>query len=227
MEEIFPQGIRSLTGPTELFLFLGAGALSSHWQLPVPPGAPYQPPYTAEHLSALMSPFETLALFHVETGQTRRAANAGAVERLEPRRLATDLLPLLASITAPYPVSSIEAETLLRWLEPYRPTGFSAALPGEPDSPAGFVLLCGERSPVRPLPRKEPRSGCLWGRVRADARGQGLGRALLQVGLEEARTRGWKSVSVGPLAEGSEAAAFLRARGGVAQQRYTLYRTHF
>lgn len=225
-ETLRPHGVRTLTGPTQLLPFLGGGALSSHWHQPPPLETPYQAPYATEHLSALMKPEDTSALFHLEASQGLKAADAVRVTRLEPERLTSDLLPLLKAVAAPYPLSDVEAQALLlRWLRPYGLRGFWGASPAKPDVPAGFVLVYGARHPLNPLRQNVQRSGRLWGGVHPDARGQGLGRALLQAGLSAALEYGWESVSLGPVPEQGEAARFLRDCGGVPQQRYTLYRT--
>lgn len=221
-EELYPHGIRKLLGPTHVFPFIGGGSLSSHWHLPVPCDTPYQPPYASEHLRALLRPVETLRLFHFETTLGPTSVPGVMLRRLEPHRLATDLLPLLQNVVLPYAVTEMEAKAMLRWLEPYQPAGFWAAYPSDPEIAVGFVLLYGERSSlIRPNAR---RTGRLWGGVREEAKRQGIGIALLEAGLSGARERGWGSLSIGPISEGGSAAAFLKSEGGIPVQHYTLYR---
>jgi len=225
-EALRPHGVRTLVGPTHLLPQLGGGALSSHWHLPPPADTPYGPPYAPEHLGALMSPTDALALFQVDTAQELQGGAKVALRGLEPPYLAGDLLPLWqTAFAAPLalPSTAAEARSVLRWLAPRRPFGFSATLPEAPDTPVGFVLLCPE--PARPFRKGRDRSGRLWGGVLPGFRRRGVGRALLSVALGAARARGWDTLSVGPVAQGTAAEAFLRACGGVARQHYTLYRT--
>lgn len=234
-ETLRPHGVKTLIGPTHLLPSLGGGMLGSHWHLPPPTDTPYSPPYTPEHLDALMSPLETLNLFHFETAQEVRGTDKVALGPLEPGHLAGDLLPLLgvASTSSPAlsPPDAAEARALLRWLEPYRPRGFSTTLPGAPDTPVGFALLYGDLGGAfnlaAPRRQRRNRAGRLWGGVLPAFRRRGVGRALLGAALEEARANDWDSVSVGPVSQSGDAEAFLRACGGVRQQRYTLYRTGF
>lgn len=231
-ETLRPHGVRTLIGPTHLLPGLGDGALGSHWHLPPPPDTPHGPPYAPEHLDALMSPLETLSLFQLSTAQEMVGAAEVVLEPLEPERLAGDLLPLLQPASAASPALSppdtTEARALLRWLKPYRPFGFSAHLPGAPDTPVGFAFLYGYPDGAFNLvpPRRKRRSqaGRLWGGVLPTFRRQGVGRALLRAALGTALSSGWDSLSVGPVSQGGDAEAFLRACGGVQQQRYTLYR---
>ncbi len=223
-EALAPLGVRTLIGPTHLLPHLGGGALSSHWQLPPPPDTLYGPPYLPEHLDALMSPLDTSVLYDFEPAAELR----GAEVRLEPfslNRLAQDLLPLLQTATAASPALSppdaAEAGLILQWLESYRPTGFLATLQ---DQPAGFALLYPPTSHRRF--RRAPSSGArLWGGVLPAFQRQGVGGALLGAGLKVARENLSEHVSVGPVSQQGDAAAFLRACGGVEAQRYTLYRT--
>ena len=224
-ETLRSHGIRTLLGPTHLLPHLGSGALSSHWQLPPPADTPYHPPYVSEHLDALMSPVDTLSLFHFETGQENLTGGA-TVEVQALGFQHPDILPLLqtASSTTLAPPDTAEAQAILNWLEPYQPFGLSATLPGAPESPVGLALLYPNetRSGLR---RIRARTGRLLGGVLPDARRQGVGRTLLGAALAEARTRGWDSVSVGPVLQKGDAATFLEACGGVRQQGYTLYET--
>jgi GNAT superfamily N-acetyltransferase len=234
-ETLRPQGVKTLIGPTHLLPGLGGGALGSYWHLPPPPDTPYGPPYAPEHLDALMSPLETLNLLHFGTAQEVRGVAQVGLGPLEPGRLAGDLLPLLQAASASSPALSppdtAEARALLRWLKPYRPFGFSAHLPGAPDTPVGFAFLYGDRSGAfnlaAPRRKRRSRTGRLWGGVLPAFRRQGVGRALLGAALEAARVSGWDSVSIGPVSQRGDAEAFLQACGGVRQQRYTLYRTGF
>ena len=234
-ETLRPHGVSTLIGPTHLLPGLGGGALGSHWHLPPPPDTPYSPPYASEHLDALMSPLETLNLFCFETVQEVRGANEVALGPLEPGRLAGDLLPLLQAASASSPALSppdtAEAQALLRWLKPYHSLGFSAHLPGAPDTPVGFAFLYrdlgGAFNLIAPRRKRHSQTGRLWGGVLPAFRRRGVGRTLLRAGLEAARVSGWDSLNVGPVSQGGDAEAFLQACGGVRRQRYTLYRTGF
>ncbi|CAA9566285.1 MAG: hypothetical protein AVDCRST_MAG86-1218 [uncultured Truepera sp.] len=229
-ERLRPHGVRTLVGPTHLLPQLGSGALSSHWQLPPPADTPYGPPYAPEHLGALMSPTDTLNLFHLDTFQAAPGGADVSLRALEPQRLTGDLLPLLqTAFSAPDFPSPDAAETraILRWLTPRRPFGFLAALPGAPDTPVGLALLYPDDAFRYRLPRRETynRTGRLWGGVLPAFRRQGIGRALLGAALAAARARGWDSLSVGPVPRNGDVDTFLQACGGVWRQGYTLYRT--
>ena len=224
-----PHGIRTLLGPTHLLPSLGGGALSSHWQLPPPADTLYSPPYVSEHLNALMSPIDTLSLFHVETSENVSAAPEVSLRGLDFERLAGDLLPLMqAAFSTPALPSpdAAEARAILHWLAPRQPFGFLAALPGAPDTPVGFALLYPDDGFRHRLLRRGARgpTGRLWGGVLPAFRRQGVGRALLRAALGAARAHSWDSVSVGPVSRG-DGAEFLEACGGVRRQGYTLYRT--
>ena len=142
-ETLRSHGIRTLLGPTHLLPQLGSGALSSYWQLPPPTDTPYHPPYVSEHLDALMSPVDTLRLFHFETGQVEMTGGVAVkVQALGFQH--PDILLLLqtafSSITLS-PLDAAEAQTILRWLEPQHPFGFSATLPGAPRNTRRFCAL--------------------------------------------------------------------------------------
>ena len=229
-ETLRPHGIRTLLGPTHLLPHLGSGTLSSHWQLPPPADTPYNSPYVSEHLDALMSPVDTLSLFHFETSQVEKRPTGGAVvkvQALEPQHLSNTLplLPTAFSATTLAPPDAAEARAILRWLEPQRPFGFLASLQNAPGIPVGFALLYPDSGPRTRLRRKRVRTGRILGGVLPNAQRQGVGRTLLSAALTEARARGWDSVSVGPVSQKGDAAAFLEACGGVRQQGYTLYKT--
>jgi len=224
-ETLRPYGIRTLLGPTHLLPHLGGGALSSHWHLPPPADTPYNPPYVSEHLDALLSPAEKLNLFHFDTASpTPQPTGAEVrVKRLEPHRPDTRALlqTALFSLTLP-PPDAAEAQAIVNWLKPQQPFGFSATLPGTPDIPAGFALLYPDsRNGLR---RARARTGRLLGGVHPGFGRRGVGRALLGAALGEARTRGWDSLSVGPVPQKGDAATFLEACGGVQRQEYTLYK---
>lgn len=175
-----------------------------------------------------MSPVDTLSLFYFETGQVEKNLTGGAavkVQALEPQH--PDILPLLqtTSSTTLSPPDAAETQAILHWLEPQQPIGFSATLPGALETPVGFALLYPNSVPRTGLRRGRVRTGRLLGGVLPGARRQGVGRTLLSAALKEARARGWNSVSVGPVSQKGDAAAFLEACGGVQRQEYTLYRT--
>lgn len=190
-ETLRPHGIRTLLGPTHLLPHLGGGALGSHWQLPPPADTPYNAPYVSEHLDVLMSPVDTLRLFHFETSQVEKIPTGGAavkVKALEPKHL-SDNLPLLQTAFSfpPAPPDKAKAKTIVHWLEPQHPFGLSATLPGAPEKPVGFALLYPDSAHRTRLRRKPARTGRILGGVLPDARRQGVGRTLLSAALAEAR----------------------------------------
>jgi predicted N-acetyltransferase YhbS len=54
-------------------------------------------------------------------------------------------------------------------------------------------------------------------------RQQGIGKQLWAAALASAHLQGWRSLSVGPVADDSAAAAFLLAHDAQPKQRYALY----
>lgn len=233
-EHLRPHGIRTLIGPTHLFPHLGSGVLASHWHLSVPRHTSYNPPYLSELCQNLMKPVEALQLYHLSTdvqatGVQIRGESPATLSSLEPKRLASDLLPLLHVACAANPTFSPpdeeEAKRMLEWLGAFPLNGWLAEVDGQP---VGFALTQPDRGSRRGVlerlkPRKkEVSSGrLLFFGVLPESRGRGIGRHLLSNTLKAAREEGWKTLSIGPAPRNL---SVLTAWGARAQQRYDLYR---
>ncbi|MCI0398281.1 MAG: GNAT family N-acetyltransferase [Chloroflexi bacterium] len=246
-ETLAGKGCRRLVGPTGFSPHLESGLLLDHWHRPPPWHTPYNPPYLPELLDRSARPGRRLRLYHlpVEPGPLELAAGPAEIVPLEPGRLATGLLPLLAEASPtgndfPSP-DEAEAAFLLRWLGPQTLSGWLALVDGQP---AGFALLQpdlasrlrlarGGRNLLRrlwlPLLLRLPvRQGrALYGVVRPAWRGRGIGRQLLAHCLAAARRHGWTSLSLGSVVEESQAAAWLAQQGAEARQTYQLYQWEF
>jgi GNAT superfamily N-acetyltransferase len=157
-------------------------------------------------------------------------------------RLSGDLLPLLTAALdrGDYypPVDALEATTLLAWLQStVEPQGFLATVGG---APAGFILLQPDLSPLLQrtgggrgwlgrawlaLRKHAPTAAgrLLLGAVAEEYRGQGIAHLLWRHAINEARARGWQTLTCGPVAAGSPAAAFLDRQGATPQQHYITY----
>lgn len=244
-ETLAEAGCARLIGPTGLTPLWQSGALLTHFDRLPPLHTPYNPPYLADVMAAVMRPVQESSLFCLEVGNAVKPALPNIagfeVHPFDPARLATDLLPLLVEAFEPqteFPAPDAgEAALLLKWLQAYPLAGWLAQVDG---APVGFVLVQNDLAGVmrqsrggRLLPwrwyaawrKRHPTSSgrLLLGAVTADWRGRGIGRSLLQKVLEHARAAAWRSVTCGPLLPGSPAAAFWTAHGAHAEQRYQIF----
>jgi GNAT superfamily N-acetyltransferase len=171
--------------------------------------------------------------------------NRANLVSLEPARLVTDLLPLLAAAcptwTGFVPPDAEEARFLLDWFGPWPLFGWLAEVDSEP---VGFVLLQpdlaprlrrtgGGRNPLWRLwltwaGRRPVRHGrLLFGAVLPEWRGQGIGHQLLHQAQVTGRQQGWQSLTIGPVPTGAPAHKFLTHYGAEPQQSYGLYQWEF
>jgi ribosomal protein S18 acetylase RimI-like enzyme len=110
------------------------------------------------------------------------------------------------------------------------------------EEPAGFVLLQPDLAPA--MTRARGGRNLLWrgwlkwrmgrpvssgrivlGGVHPEWRRQGIGRRLWQQALHAAAANGWRTLTIGPVANDSPGAHFLHAMGATPQQRYALFAT--
>lgn len=252
-EVLRARGCRQVIGPTGLSPHLRTGLLQDHWSQLPPLHTPYNPPYMPEVVSSALrplgrsqpvpSPDGGARLYHLEVppeSPPPPPVRAQLVP-LEPARLATDLLPLMAVACPPwagFPTPDAEeAAFLLRWVGGWPLHGWLALVDAQP---AGFVLLqpdlapClwrarGGRNPLRRLwlawaSRRPVRQGrLLYGGVSPQWQGQGIGRQLLHQALMTGRDQGWQSLSIGPLPGTAPACTFLEHHGARPRQTYLLY----
>jgi GNAT superfamily N-acetyltransferase len=232
-----------LIGPTGLSPHLGTGLLQDHWDELPPLHSPYDPPYMLEAVDSAMRPLGRSRLYHLEIPPERPPAPPALAQLspLEPARLASDLLPLLAAACPSWadfaPPDAKEAAFLLRWLGRWPLYGWLAQVQGEP---VGFVLLQPDLSPRlrragggrrrlwRPwltwVSQRPARQGrLLYGAVLPQWRGRGIGRQLLHQALITGHEGGWRTLSIGPLPTTSSACAFLERQGARSRQSYLLY----
>jgi GNAT superfamily N-acetyltransferase len=236
-------GCSRLLGPTGVFPAWNPGVLANHFNRTPPWHTPYNPPYADDLMAALMEPWLETELYEIAVPEKLPAAPAlAAIEPLALDRLAGDLLPLLAASTGLDPYfpawDELEARTLLQWLQATAPP--QAWLAEVEGSPAGFVMVQADLAPLLRRTgggRRWPGRGylalrrnagvtagrVLLGTVAPSWRGRGVGQQLWQRALAHAQQMGWQTLTCGPLAVGSEGAAYLARQGAKAQQRYVTY----
>jgi ribosomal protein S18 acetylase RimI-like enzyme len=242
-EQAFTRGAARLVGPVALSPHLGYGALLDHFDQTPPLYTPYNSPYLPEILDAVLERVQTARLYHIPV--RARAKTVPGPAFLRPLRVdddATVLPSLLAALDEvvdfPRPDTD-EAAFLLRWWGIAPRLGWIAEIEGQP---VGFVLLQPDLAPA--MRRAKGGRNLLWrlwwqwrrtqpthsGRIVAGGvlprwRRQGIGKQLWAAALASAHLQGWRSLSVGPVADDSAAAAFLLAHDAQPKQRYALYGT--
>ncbi len=238
-------GAQRLVGPSELAPSISAGLLMDHFHRPPPLHTPYNSPYMPELLESVMDPLRFSRLWHFETtAETQQSAWPAGFEivALDVMRLADDLLPLVhAALRQDDDGESLpgadEVEFALRMWSVSPLIGSVALLDG---APVGFVLM---QADVGEALRRVRGGLPLWGRaalalrppVRAtngrlllgallpEHRGRGFADNLFEHAAAQARSFGWRTLAIGPVAEGSAAARFLARIGAVPLQRYCLF----
>lgn len=255
VETLSARGYHRLIAPVGLSPHLGSGWQLDGWDEWPALHTPTNPPYVPELVEARLNPLQAGRLYRVAVPvRPDNVVGPATIRPFDPRRLAGDLLPLLAAATANptagfAPPDAVEAAFLLRTLGPEAPTGYLAEVEGRP---AGFVLL-GPDTAVRARATHGGRS--FWRRgvyaaasrfagqgrgddgriffaaVLPDRRRQGIGAQLWRQALAVAREHGWGALTVGPiwLSPGAPpaAVAFLEQRAAVARQTYRLYERSF
>lgn len=249
VETLSAEGYHRVVGPAGLSPHLGSGLLVDSWNAWPPAHTPANPPYLPELVERRLRVFQEGRLYHAVVPAAAETIPTLTVRPFDVARLAGDLLPLLAAATenptAGFPApDAAEAAFLLRQIGP----GAAGGLVERDGAPAGFVLLApddaGRRRAARggrPLwgrawlavagNRPVAAGRVLFGAVAPEARRQGIGRTLWAWALTEARARGWRMLTIGPVwepREGRSPAAELLARhGAVARQTYRLYEATF
>lgn len=237
------EGYSRLLLPTGLSPHLGSGMLQDSWDAWPPLHTSSNPPYVPDLLKELPV-VRTMKLFQAAVPSTLPDAPTGPARLvpLQPERLATDLLPLLAAATEETadlfpPPDAEEAQFLLHWLDSRTLIGYVAEVDGVP---VGFVLLQSDIAGRmrrarggRPLlwrawlfmMRGRPvRQGrLLFGGVLPEWRRRGAGKQLWYGALDLAHKQRWATLTVGPIRQSSLAAAFLSRQGAIAQQEFSLY----
>jgi GNAT superfamily N-acetyltransferase len=250
-EALWARGCRRVVGPTGLSPYLEPGALEDHWNQLPPLHTAYNPPYLPEILHSLMGPLVSSRLYHLEIPDELHEEfheellpsppGPAELSLLEPARLVTDLLPLLATACSPWAnfpsPDAEEAAFLMRWLGHWPLYGWLAQVGGEP---VGFVLLGPDVAPLlrrsqggRFPPwrlwlawrsRKRLREGRLfYGGVSPEWQGQGIGGQLLHQTLVTGQHLGWERLSIGPVPDNAPAKAFLECLDAHPSQTYRIY----
>jgi GNAT superfamily N-acetyltransferase len=248
VETLAARGYRQAIGPTGLSPHLGTGLLQDYWQQLPPLHTAYNPPYLPEIANITLRPFARSQLYQLDIpAELPPPPPSGRVtlRPLEPVRLTTDLLPLLAAACpgwADFPLpDATEAEFLWDWVSCWPLLGWLAEVDGQP---VGFVLLQpdlaprlrragGGRNPLWRLwlawaSRRPTRQGrVLWAGVLPNWRGQGIGRQLLNQAVLTGRQQGWQSLTIGPLPSTGPGTKFVKQLGAEPRQTYLLYRREF
>jgi GNAT superfamily N-acetyltransferase len=242
-EHVAAQGCSRLLGPTGVLAAWNPGVLADHFNRRPPWHTPYNPPYAADLLAAIMEPWLETELYTIELPSSLPPAPAPATIELPALdRLAADMLPLLAEsvrLGDAFPTfDQVEAQALLTWLQTtVSPQAQLAAVDG---IPAGFILLQPDLAPLlqrtkggrgwlaRGYLHLRRHAGATAGRLLLGAvapawRGQGIGLQLWRCALDYARQMGWQTLTCGPVLAGSEAAIFLARQGARSQQHYITY----
>lgn len=242
-EQAFARGRSRLVGPVGLSPHLGYGALLDHFDQTPPLYTPYNAPYLPEILDSVLERVQTARLYHAAvTPQVQRVIGPATLRPLRVEDNAKLLPNLLTALDNndefPRP-DGVEAEFLLSWWDVAPRLGWVAEVQGEA---VGFVLLQtdlgaalrrakGGRTPLWQLwwqwRRTQPaRNGrIVAGGVLPRWRRQGIGRQLWAAAFNSAHLQGWRSVSIGPVADDSVAASFLLAHNAQPLQHYALYGT--
>jgi GNAT superfamily N-acetyltransferase len=244
MEEVWRMGCRRLVGPVDFSPNMGAGVLHDHFNTTPPFGTPYSPPYVAEAMDAAMRPLGQSHLYQktvVEIAPPLSHDGPAILLPIQPRRLADDLFPVFFSgFTSLYglPVpDQAEATFLLAWATSWPIEAWLATVNAEA---VGFIMLQpdlsdrirranGGRNPLwrewlhwrQSAPANAGR--VLYLGVIDHWRGKGIGRQLWQHALAVGHAKGWQELVAGPVADGSNAVAFLKNMGATRRQRYTTY----
>jgi GNAT superfamily N-acetyltransferase len=204
---------------------------------------PYAPPYSPDIFSRHLQPRDLKRLYQLSIPAEIQPPSSEIAEiiPLQPERLKTELMLLF---TATFPQNSFfpppdeqEAGFLLRRIEHWSTIGWLAQVN---NTPVGFVLMQPDLSPIlkrhkggrnmirRGLLQLESKrsfsSGRLiFGGVLPEWRRKGIGTQLLTRALHSAKDLNWSSLSIGPIPENSDAAAFLTYHHAGPLQTYTLY----
>lgn len=237
-------GVSRLVGPTSFSPYLDAGLQLDYWHQPTPYLAASHPPYLPELLAQHMQPVEPIThlwqLPLTNHDALLKKTTSLKFVTLELSRLAGDLLTLMSaaceSIPGFPPPDPLEAGFLLAHLPPGT-QGWLAILAGEP---AGFVALGPETSPAlrrwrggrslvarlllpMALSRTFQHGRIYFAGVLPRFRRQGIGSQMLRQAIQAALALGWRSLVLGPLADGSAGAALLSGAGAQMRTTYRFF----
>ncbi len=242
-EQAFVRGRSRLLGPVALSPHLGYGILLDHFDQTPPLHTPYNSPYLPEVFDSVLEPVQTARLYHAPV--TAQVEPTDGPATLRPLTVVDNdkVLPnLLAALDDNHEFAHpdvVEAAFLLAWWGIAPRLGWVAEVEGQA---VGFVLLQPDLSAA--LRWAKGGRNLLWrlwwqwrrtqptanGRILAAGvlrgwRRQGIGNQLWAAALQSAHAQGWQSVSIGPVADESAAAAFLFAHNAQPRQHYALYGT--
>ena len=240
-EQAFGRGFYNLVGPVAFSPYLGYGVLLDHFNQTPPLYTPYNPPYLPEILDTLLERVQTARLYHLDVPAKVNVPSAPAHLRpLTASDESTVLPTLFAALDSPFdspPPDATEASFMVDWWRIAPSSGWIAEVEGQP---VGFVLLQPDLAPA--LRRAGGGRTLLWrlwwqwrrtrparaGRIVAGAvlpnwRQQGIGSQLLSAALRSAQLQGWHKLTIGPVADDSQAATFLLAHHAQPLQHYALY----
>lgn len=230
-----------LIGPTGLSPHLGSGLLQDYWDQMPPLHTPYNQPFLPEMVNKILRPIGEQRLYQLPIMPFSPHPAPFQLLPLQPADLAGELLPLLQAACQNrhrFPVpDEVEAQFLLRWLSFAPLFGWVAQQDGRSQ---GFVLMQPDvghwvrrlkggrglwRRSVLPWAVRRPVTNgrLLFGGVLPAARGQGIGRALLEKSMVTAYQLGWHTMTVGPLDARDTAVHLLTHYNATPKQTYTLH----
>jgi GNAT superfamily N-acetyltransferase len=242
-EQAYGRGRSRLIGPTALSPHLGYGVLLDHFDKTPPLYTPYNAPYLPEVMDAVFDRVQMARLYHMETHRQVRSVAGPATLRALVAEDNDKVLPYLLTALDDNPEfprpDAAEAAFLLAWWDVAPRCGWVAEVDGQA---VGFVLL----QPDLAVALRQTKGAAmpwwqLWwqwrrtwrassGRLVAGGvlprwRHQGIGRQLMAAALNSAYQQGWRTLSIGPVADDTRAVAFLRGQEAQHLQRYALFGT--
>lgn len=238
--EAHPGGI--LIGPSSLTPRLAGGVLLDHFHQEPPLHSPYNPPYLAEVIGGTLDAVAFERMWFLDcaaAAQSPHRTQSPRVQEFAVERLVGDLQPLVAAswVAEGEAPDAAEIDLALRLWHASPLLGW-CALDG--DQVVAYVVaqadvgrymrriqggrtLRGRAWQALRTPGAASAGRVLLGGVLPAARRRGVASALIGAVAEYGLRVGWRTMAIGPVVEGGEAAAFLEAIGAAPRQRYARF----